>query len=226
LLATAFATLAVFAGLTRRAFSALLAAFARRTRLARRTLTARFAVTAFTRLTLGALLAAFELAAFRTEAIAPAAATTEVAVALEIAFALLALAALLARELALGLLAIFGGARLDDFTLGRALFIAFLIAVAKAIDLRLHRHGRLHRAQQTEIMVGVLEIILAQHAVAGAGGVARILQIAFVDQRRWAAHFRALRTAALHRAVGILVMMIVMSAARLTTSATAPLTLH
>ena len=54
----------------------------------------------------------------------------------------------------------------------RALVVAFniLIVVAEAILLRvlllLHRHRRLHQTQHAEIVLGVLEVVLAHHAIA------------------------------------------------------------
>lgn len=75
-------------------------------------------------------------------------------------------------------------------------------------------------------MVGVLEIILAQHPVARRRGIARQLEIALINVRRRTSDLYV-RPVALHRPVGVLVVAVVMmmtTAAWLTTAA--PLTLH
>ncbi len=46
------------------------------------------------------------------------------------------------------------------------LVVAFIIAIVEVLLLLLHRHGRLHRANETEIVIGVLRVVLAQHTVA------------------------------------------------------------
>ena len=54
-------------------------------------------------------------------------------------------------------------------------------------------HGRLHRPQQAEIVIRVLQVVFAENAIAGAGRVARELEVTLVNVRRRAAHL-GLRT--------------------------------
>ena len=97
-------------------------------------------------------------------------------------------------------------------------------ALADPPTLRLRRrHSRLHLPPEPEIVVGVLQVVLAQHPVSRARGIARKLQVPLVDVGSRAADFR-LRPGALHLAVRVLLVVMMTAAARFT--AAAPLTLH
>jgi len=117
--------------------------------------------------------------------------------------------------------------------LGTALVVAFIVAVVEVL-LLLHRHCGLHRADKSEIVIGMLRVVFAQHAVPRAGGVSGELQIPLKNVRRRTTNLD-LRTVALERAVrmvmptttaaaAVVAVVITTTAARLTT--TAPLTLH
>ena len=118
---------------------------------------------------------------------------------------------------------------------GLALFGPFRPGSAFLIELRFaaetfglrRRRRRLHLPHQPEIVVGVLQIVLAQHPVARSGRVARQLQVALVNERGRAAEF-GVRSIGLERAIGRVVsaaaVIVMTAAARFTTAA--PLTLH
>lgn len=102
---------------------------------------------------------AFALAA-RTEAVASAA--TAAIVTVKLLLRLLALG-----KLDVGLIALLASGGLGFAALVVRSFVAVeLLVAAETVVLRGWR-GRLHGAQQAEIMVGVLEIVFAEHAVAG-----------------------------------------------------------
>jgi hypothetical protein len=185
-------------------------------------LTALFAHFAALGALLARALARFAAFAFAIGpiAVAPAAPATE------LAFAALELLRLLAlREFDIRLLRrrVGGGlALLGSFGFRRGFFVAFEIPlVGEAIRRRLHRHRGLHGAHEAEVVICVLQVILAQHAIAGARGVARQLQVSFVNVRSRATDLY-LRAIALQRAIGL--VMIVVPAARF--AAAASLTLH
>jgi hypothetical protein len=159
-----------------------------------------------------------------TVAAAAIAATTKITVAtLELAV-LLALA-----EFRVSLIAGFGvGFALAAFALAGAIFVAFILGFgAEALANLRRRHRRLHAAHEAEIVIRVLHVVFAQHTVARGSRVARELQIALIDRRGVAANLAAFRAIALHGAVGVLIVIIVVmptTAARLPTATT--LTLH
>jgi hypothetical protein len=178
-----------------------------------------------------AIIATFA-GAFRTETVAATAivaATAEIAIAttieLLLAFAL--------REISVGLFAAAIGALgfgLAAFTLA-AIFIAFVIVIEAFVVHLLHRHGRLHLAYQSKIMISVLHVIFAEHTVPRGRCIAGELQIALKDQGGVAAHLATLGPIALHRPIRMVVSTtattaaaVVMTAAGLTTAAS--LTLH
>lgn len=81
--------------------------------------------------------------------------------------------------------------------------VEILLARAEAVgDWRRRRKRRLAQAPETEIMLGVLEIILAHHAIARGGRISRQLQIAFVDVGCRSTDFNV-RAVALHGAVRV-----------------------
>jgi hypothetical protein len=92
-----------------------------------------------------------------------------------------------------------------------------LIGLPEAILCGRRRHGGLHRAQDAEIMLRVLQIAFRHHPIARGTGVARQLQIFFIDRGGVAAHFNV-RPIAFKATVGLVV------SAGLTTPAA--LTLH
>jgi hypothetical protein len=177
---------------------------------------------------LGGFHALATLAAARAEPVAPAATPARIAVAITIKIALIAPLLL---EVGLRLLFACTGdalhiAFLGDLGLWRALFLAIEVALAGiAISLR-RRHRRLHLPQQTEIMISVLEIILAQHSIAGGGRIARVLQVALVHDRRRAPNLGIVRAVAFHRPVRVVVVVVLMPAATTWSPAAAALTLH
>lgn len=169
-------------------------------------------------------------ATFGTEAIAATtiAASTEIAVAatvkLPVLFALWKIriwlvAAAFGRNLALG-----------AFIIRATFFVAFIVwlGVEALAQLR-SGHSWLHRAHHAEVMIGVLQIILAQHPISRGGRIARELQVTLVNHRGVTANLH-LWAIALHGAVRVVVVVIIAvvvmstTAARLTTAAT--LTLH
>jgi len=200
----------------------LTAFFARLTRLT------RFA--GFAWFTTFALLTAF--AALRAETVAAAAivaATAEITVATITTIELLLALALW--EISVGLLAAAVGGlgfALGAFAIDAALLIAFVIVLEAIVVHLLHRHRGLHLTHEAEIVIGVLHVIFAEHAVAGRRCVAGELQIAFKDQGCVATHLAALRPVTLHRPIGMEISAtaaaVVMTAAGLTTAAS--LTLH
>ncbi len=161
-----------------------------------RTLNAWLAVV-FAAFAFAAFGAGFALAALAIAAIAVAPATSAAA---EIAFAALTVELLLLlfarREIDIRLIgAVIArglGFAIRFGALGAALFALEVAAFIETLRLR-RRRRRLHRAHETEIMVGVLGVVFAQNAIAGAGGVAGKLQIALVNVRCGTAHlhFRA-----------------------------------
>ena len=175
---------------------------------------AAFAATLFT-------FAAFFAA--RTETIAAPAPASALAIATAIKLLLLAL-----REFDVRLIGAFGGdgvITVRAFTFCATLVTVFIILIVAKICLW-RRRGRLHQSHKAEIMIGVLEIILAQHTVTRRRRVARQLEIALIDMRRRTANLYV-RPVALHRPIRVLIIPVVMmmtTAARLTTAA--PLTLH
>jgi len=116
------------------------------------------------------------------------------------------------------------------------LFVAIHLVFVAIVLLR-RRLRRLHHADQTEIVVGVLEVVFAKHPITRARGITRELEVAFENHRGWAADF-CLGTIAFKRAVGILVSattaaMVSTTAATVIAvpaatwpTATTPLTLH
>ncbi len=210
------------------AFAALCANFA--DILMRLTSLARF--TRFMRLTAFLLLSA-AFTAIGAETVATAAivaATAEISIPTTIATAIIAIELLLLalplREVCVGLVA--AALACMRFTLA-ALFIAFVIVFEAIVVHLLHRHGGLHLAHEPEIVIGVLHVIFAEHAVARRRRVARELQIALQDQRCVSAHLAALGTVAFHRPIGMEISTttaaaVVMTAAGFTTAAS--LTLH
>jgi hypothetical protein len=226
--------LARFAGFTR--LAAFAAVTARLTRLC--AFTARFALLAAfaARFATFIAFARFKTAAFafafRTEAIAAVA----VAATALIAFTACALLwAFALRIVGIGLVVAAVLSVFSAFAFGPALVIAFIIAVIEAVVLLLllHRHGGLHRAHETEIVIGVLHVVFAQHTVARTGGVASELQVAFKNVGGRTTDLD-LGSVALERPVRVVVsataaatlatVIIATTAARLT--AAAPLTLH
>lgn len=171
----------------------MLFAFARLTFAAFLTLTTILALRAlFAAITViftvfAAFVAHFPFASTITIAVAAITIAPATAATAEIAFATLTVELLLllfARgEINVGLIAAFFAAglcfaatHLDGFS--RALF-----AIALAFEvLRLRgRHRGLHRAHEPKIVVGVLRVILAQNPIARTRGIARELQVAFVN---------------------------------------------
>lgn len=239
--AAALIAVAITAAVAR---TALTAAFARRTIaaafatvLTRRTLSAFAAILAsFALFTAFGAVAAFATAFAIAVTASPAATTAEFTVAATFA-AIEILLPLAFREFDVGLLAALGGAfaafgRRFAFS-GSAFFIALEFAFRRTVAillLLLDRNRRLHQAQHAEVMLSVLEIILAHHAIARAGRVTRELQVALVDHRGWSADLHV-RAVALKCAVRVVVpaaaatlVTTVVPAARLTTAAS--LTLH
>jgi hypothetical protein len=218
--ATAFApfafsarTLSAFGALTLAALSAFALGFA----------------VAFARLASFARFAALTLA-LATKAIAASTAAAEFAFAPTIL--LLLLLALL--KIGIGLIAAFckGFAILCALGLLPLLIAIHVVVVSLVLRLR-RRLRRLHGADEPEIMVSVLEVVLAQDSIARTRGVARKLQVALKDHRRRTADF-GLGPVALQRAVGVLMatattattaVIAVMSTTARPTAA-APLTLH
>ncbi len=68
------------------------------------------------------------------------------------------------------------------------------------------RPVRLHGAQQTEIVFGVLQIILGEDTVPGRGGVARQLLVLFEDVLGGSAHLDAFRTVGVEGPIGVLLL--------------------
>jgi len=89
-----------------------------------------------------------------------------------------------------------------------------------AKDLR-RRPLRLDGAQQPEIMLGVLQVVLAQHPVAGGGGVARQLLVLLEDRLGVAAHLYAFGPVGIEGPVCVLLRLAASAPA-----APAALTLH
>ncbi|UPT61209.1 MAG: hypothetical protein M0D54_12205 [Hyphomonadaceae bacterium JAD_PAG50586_4] len=215
-------------------FSALKSGFAAFfTRLARFT-TGFAGLLRLTRLTIVTLLTTL-WATLGTETVAAAAivaATAEIAFTATVTTIKLLLAFAL-REIGVGLFAAaictlgFG---LAAFTLA-AIFVAFVIVIEAIIVHLLHRHGRLHLADESKIMVSVLHVIFAEHTVPRGRCIAGKLQIAIKDHGGVAAHLTTLGPIALHRPIGMVVSTtatttaaVVMTAAGLATAAS--LTLH
>src|SRR6185312_14264253 len=150
-----------------------------------------------------------------------------------VALAVLALAAVVAlalvalpRPLALALLTAIG-LRLRRL-LGRlaALILEVDVVAGRelvATDDLADRTLRLHGAQDPEVVLGVLQVVLRQHAVAGRRGVARQLLVLFVDVLGCAAHLHAVRPVRIERAVGVVLGL---AAAATTTATAVALTLH
>ena len=89
------------------------------------------------------------------------------------------------------------------------------------------RSGRLHGAQQAEVVLGVLQIVFAQHAITGSRGVPGELLILFEDGLRVAAHLDAFRAVGVKRSVGVLRLGFAATAATAAAAAIASaLTLH
>src|SRR5690606_12638304 len=82
---------------------------------------------------------------------------------------------------------------------------------------------RLHGAQQAEIVLGVLQVVLGEDAVAGRAGVARQLLVLFEDVLRVAAHLHAVRAVGVESAVRVLLLRLAAAAGA---AITATLTLH
>src|SRR6185312_1255588 len=150
-----------------------------------------------------------------------------------VALAVLALAAVVAlalvalpRPLALALLTAIG-LRLRRL-LGRLAALVLEVDVVAgrelvATDDLADRTLRLHGAQDPEVVLGVLQVVLRQHAVAGRRGVARQLLVLFVDVLGCAAHLHAVRPVRIERAVGVVLGL---AAAATTTATAVALTLH
>ena len=66
-----------------------------------------------------------------------------------------------------------------------------------------HRAQRLHGAHDAEIVLGVLQIVLGQHPVAGRLRVAGELLVLFVDVLGGAAHLDAVGAVGIERPVGV-----------------------
>jgi hypothetical protein len=138
---------------------------------------------------LAAIFKAVALAALGAEAVSAPAPTAAIAIAFTImaAFALgcFRFGVLVALAAKLGLVAAFG------CFAARGLVLALVFAAFRKPLARLRqRHSRLHRAPQPEIVVGVLQVILAQDAIAGTRRIARQLQIALIDVGGRPANFR------------------------------------
>jgi hypothetical protein len=170
----AFSTLT--ARLTLLTLSALTARFAFGALAARLALFTRFAVHVFAAFTGFDAFALAICAETRT-----AAATTAAAfalIALPIGLLKLGVRSLVTLGARLGLLAVLG--------FERGLVVALTVEIGTLVEAiglrRLHRDGRLHRTPQAEVVIGVLEIILAQNAIAGAARVAGKLQVPLMDE--------------------------------------------
>jgi hypothetical protein len=142
----------------------------------------------FTRLTCFAFnaFAAFATFAFRgCFAFRAEAATTAATTASRIAFAAgfiaieLLLRLLALREVDVGLIAVLGVRlfALGAIVLACALVVSLAFALIEAVRLR-RRLGGLRCTPKAEVVVGVLQIIFAEHTIARTGGVARELLIA------------------------------------------------
>ena len=118
--------------------------------------------------------------------------------------------------------ALFGG-----FRFRRALFFAFELLLGAVAFRRRRRRGGLHQPHEAEVMIRMLQIILAQHPVARGRRITRQLQVAFIDVRGRTTDL-GVRPIAFHGPVGVsaaaALMIVMMSAAWFTTAA--PLTLH
>jgi hypothetical protein len=204
-------------------------AIARRTLLAarpifaRRTVRTLLAFAAFAR-----FAAAFATFFAFVRAIAVAAATAATAFATTFTVELL-LRLLALREFNVRLIALAAAfTAFGRFGLGARVFVAlgFVVAIA-VVHLLGRRRSWLHRPPQAEIVICVLQIILAQHAIAGTRRIARELQIPLMDVSRRPAHFY-FRAVAFHLPVRVLLMVVSVMTAATTTwlTAAAPLTLH
>jgi hypothetical protein len=110
----------------------------------------------------------------RTKAAAPPAPAAEISVTLLLALGRLALQLLVVAAGGLsGIAAVF---------VFRPAFVAKFLISAEPLCLRLRRRrGRLHGAQQAEIMVSVLKVIFAEHAIPRGCRIPRQLQIALMN---------------------------------------------
>lgn len=161
----------------------------------------------------------FSLSA-RTEPVAASTTTAKLAALAAIELLL----GLVLREFRVGLLFAFLRYRFGflTFSFGCAFLFTLILTVAEAVRRGLNWNRGLHRADEPEIVIRVLKVVFAKDPVAGRRRVARQLQIAFKNMSSRPADFHV-RPCALHRPIG-LVMVVVMSAARL--AAAASLTLH
>ena len=131
----------------------------------------------------------------------------------------------------LGRLAGFGGGQIGSLGLCLGAFVLEIDVEAggKVVAAKnfAGRPGRLHGAQQAEIVFGVLEIVLSKNAVAGRRGVTGELLIFLEDVLGVATHFRPFGAVGIERPVGVLGLRLAAAATPAATAAiAAALTLH
>ena len=131
----------------------------------------------------------------------------------------------------LGRLASFGGGQIGGLGLRLGAFVLEIDVEAggKVVAAKnfAGRPGRLHGAQQAEIVFGVLEIVLSKNAVAGRRGVTGELLIFLEDVLGVATHFRPFGAVGVERPVGVLGLRLAATATPAATAAiAAALTLH
>ena len=131
----------------------------------------------------------------------------------------------------LGRLAGFGGGQIGGLGLRLGAFVLEIDVEAggKVVAAKnfAGRPGRLHGAQQAEIVFGVLEIVLSKNAVAGRRGVTGELLIFLEDVLGVATHFRPFGAVGIERPVGVLGLRLAAAATPAATAAiAAALTLH
>ena len=88
------------------------------------------------------------------------------------------------------------------------------------------RTGRLHGADDPEIVFCVLQVVLGEDAVPGRGGVSRQLLVFFEDVLGVAADLRAFRPVGIERPVGVLLLGLPAATAATAAAIATALTLH
>ena len=131
----------------------------------------------------------------------------------------------------LGGFAGFGGSSVGGFGLGLGAFILEIDVEARgevvAAEDFAGRAGGLHGAQQAEIVLGVLQVVLAEDAVAGRRGVPGELLVLLEDVLGVAADLGALGAVRIERPVGVLGLRLTAAATTSTAATiTAALALH
>lgn len=215
-------------------FSAIGAWFTFSARLTIRTWFTRFTIaTEFALSALFARRAAFgrSFTAFTVATLAVGAIAIATATAPATAFAIKVAALMLtATELSFGLLALTAGFGFGGVAFSASVLVTVelgFVATGEAVRLRLRRRSSwLHRTHQPEIVISVLEIVLAENPIPRRGRVTCELQVALINERRRPTHLTALRPRTLHGAVRVLIIVIVVLSTTAGPTATATLTLH